>query len=61
MFATFFVTTNTNMGVKWFSRLYLYTFISLFTYIVLSLFISIIMDAYEVIKVSLIRVAHVTE
>uniref|UniRef100_S4PSA5 Mucolipin-3 n=2 Tax=Pararge aegeria TaxID=116150 RepID=S4PSA5_9NEOP len=34
----------------WFSRVYLYSFISLYIYVVLSLFISVIMDAYDTIK-----------
>lgn len=34
----------------WFSRFYLYSFISLYIYVVLSLFISVIMDAYDTIK-----------
>uniref|UniRef100_A0A5S6QE51 PKD_channel domain-containing protein n=1 Tax=Trichuris muris TaxID=70415 RepID=A0A5S6QE51_TRIMR len=52
MFATFTTTSDQNVAVSWFTRIYLYIFITLFTYVVLSLFISIIMDAYDVIKVS---------
>ncbi|KFD60672.1 hypothetical protein M514_05378 [Trichuris suis] len=51
MFATFSTTSDQNVAVSWFTRIYLYIFISLFTYVVLSLFIAIIMDAYDVIKV----------
>lgn len=36
--------------IWWFSRIYLYTFISLFIYVVLSLCISIIMDSYDIVK-----------
>jgi hypothetical protein len=39
----------------WYSRIYLYSFISLYIYVVLSLFISVIMDAYETIKVNSLR------
>ncbi|KAK4300406.1 hypothetical protein Pmani_027392 [Petrolisthes manimaculis] len=50
MFATFSSTSGKDPVVWWFSRIYLYTFISLFIYVILSLFIAIIMDAYETIK-----------
>ena len=50
MFATFSSTAGNDPVVWWFSRLYLYSFISLFIYVILSLFIAIIMDAYETIK-----------
>ncbi|XP_069169332.1 mucolipin-3-like [Procambarus clarkii] len=50
MFATFSSTSGKDPVVWWFSRLYLYSFISLFIYVILSLFIAIIMDAYETIK-----------
>ncbi|KAG8234256.1 hypothetical protein J437_LFUL016016 [Ladona fulva] len=50
MFATFFVMSKKSSMLWWYSRLYLYSFISLFIYVVLSLFISVIMDAYETIK-----------
>ena len=36
--------------IWWFSRIYLYLFVSLFIYVVLSLFVAIIMDSYETIK-----------
>lgn len=52
MFATFSSTSGKDPVVWWFSRIYLYSFISLFIYVILSLFIAIIMDAYETIKVS---------
>ncbi|KAK9497426.1 hypothetical protein O3M35_004136 [Rhynocoris fuscipes] len=50
MFATFSIMTVKSSVLWWYSRIYLYTFISLYIYVVLSLFISIIMDAYETIK-----------
>ncbi|XP_071536411.1 mucolipin-3-like isoform X3 [Panulirus ornatus] len=50
MFATFSSTSGKDPLVWWFSRIYLYSFISLFIYVILSLFIAIIMDAYETIK-----------
>lgn len=51
MFATFSITTTTKSPMLWwFSRIYLYSFISLFIYVVLSLFIAVIMDAYDTIK-----------
>ena len=50
MFETF-ALLRSNIGVVWwFSRIYLYLFVSLFIYVVLSLFIALIMDAYEIIK-----------
>ena len=51
MFATFAGMSERSMLVWWFSRIYLYSFISLFIYVVLSLFIALIMDTYETIKV----------
>ncbi|MPC57851.1 Mucolipin-3 [Portunus trituberculatus] len=56
MFATFSSTSGKDPVVWWFSRIYLYSFISLFIYVILSLFIAIIMDAYETIKVSTVMV-----
>lgn len=53
MFATFAGMSERSALVWWFSRLYLYSFISLFIYVVLSLFIALIMDTYETIKVNL--------
>lgn len=51
MFATFeALDPKAPRSIWWFSRLYLYIFISLFIYIILSLAISIIMDAYDTIK-----------
>lgn len=51
MFATFeALDPKAPASIWWFSRLYLYVFISLFIYIILSLAISIIMDAYDTIK-----------
>ncbi|XP_046652734.1 mucolipin-3-like [Daphnia pulicaria] len=50
MFATFAGMSERSALVWWFSRLYLYSFISLFIYVVLSLFIALIMDTYETIK-----------
>ncbi|XP_001606145.2 mucolipin-3 [Nasonia vitripennis] len=51
MFATFSITSFKSPMLWWYSRIYLYTFISLYIYVVLSLFISVIMDAYDTIKV----------
>lgn len=54
MFATFAGMSERSSLVWWFSRLYLYSFISLFIYVVLSLFIALIMDTYETIKVRVV-------
>ncbi|GBO39724.1 Mucolipin-3, partial [Araneus ventricosus] len=50
LFATFAITNTNNDLIWWFSRIYLYTFISMFIYVVISLFISVIMDSYETVK-----------
>lgn len=50
MFATFATMSSKSDILWWFSRTYLYSFISLYIYVVLSLFISVIMDAYDTIK-----------
>nr|CAD7410077.1 unnamed protein product [Timema poppensis] len=50
MFATFSIMSFKSPMLWWYSRIYLYCFISLYIYVVLSLFISVIMDAYETIK-----------
>ncbi|XP_053212486.1 mucolipin-3-like [Panonychus citri] len=50
MYATFATLATKDPVIWWFSRIYLYSFISLFIYVVLSLFISIIMDAWDIIK-----------
>lgn len=50
MFATFSIMSSKSPLIWWFSRIYLYSFISLYIYVVLSLFISVIMDAYDTIK-----------
>lgn len=50
MFATFSIMSNKSSMLWWYSRIYLYSFISLYIYIILSLFISVIMDAYDTIK-----------
>ncbi|XP_071117775.1 mucolipin-3-like [Haliotis cracherodii] len=50
MFVTFSATETESDLIWYFSRTYLYVFISLFIYIVLSLFIAVIMDTYETIK-----------
>jgi hypothetical protein len=52
MFVTFSATLTQNNMVWYFSRIYLYIFVSLFIYCVLSLFIAVIMDVYETLKVS---------
>lgn len=51
MFATFAQLKDKNALVWFFSRAYLYSFISLFIYMVLSLFIALITDSYETVKV----------
>lgn len=50
MFETFALLRSNIGPIWWFSRAYLYLFVSLFIYVVLSLFIALIMDAYEMIK-----------
>lgn len=50
MFATFSTMSSKSKLLWWYSRIYLYTFISLYIYVILSLFISVIMDAYDTIK-----------
>ncbi|XP_054719335.1 mucolipin-3-like [Uloborus diversus] len=50
LFATFAITNTNNDLIWWFSRIYLYVFISMFIYVVISLFISVIMDSYETVK-----------
>ncbi|KAL5017324.1 hypothetical protein ScPMuIL_006913 [Solemya velum] len=50
MFVTFSATMTKNSLVWYYSRIYLYVFISLFIYVVLSLFIAVIMDTYETLK-----------
>lgn len=50
MFATFSIMSLKSPMLWWYSRIYLYSFISLYIYVVLSLFISVIMDAYDTIK-----------
>lgn len=51
MFATFAQLKDKNALVWFFSRAYLYSFISVFIYMVLSLFIALITDSYETVKV----------
>ncbi|XP_056893106.1 mucolipin-2 isoform X1 [Takifugu flavidus] len=50
MFATFAQLKAKNTLVWFFSRAYLYSFISMFIYMVLSLFIALITDSYETVK-----------
>ncbi|XP_041359222.1 mucolipin-3-like isoform X2 [Gigantopelta aegis] len=50
MFVTFSATVTDSQVIWYFSRTYLYIFISLFIYVVLSLFIALIMDTYETLK-----------
>lgn len=61
MFATFAGMSERSALVWWFSRLYLYSFISLFIYVVLSLFIALIMDTYETIKVNWKRIVFLVK
>jgi hypothetical protein len=53
MYATFSIMSFKSPMLWWYSRVYLYCFISLYIYVVISLFISVIMDAYDTIKVKL--------
>ena len=46
---------DVNTVMWWYSRAYLYIFVSLFIYVILSVFISVIMDTYENIKVCLTK------
>lgn len=50
MFATFTIISFHSPLLWWYSRIYLYSFISLYIYVVLSLFIAVITDAYDTIK-----------
>lgn len=50
MYVTFSATVTDNQLIWYFSRAYLYIFVSLFIYCVLSLFIAVIMDVYETLK-----------
>ncbi|ELU05297.1 hypothetical protein CAPTEDRAFT_136028 [Capitella teleta] len=50
LYVTFATIPNTGSYVWWYSRVFLYVFISFFIYVVLSVFISVIMDTYETIK-----------
>ena len=43
--------SDVNGVMWWYSRAYLYVFVSLFIYVILSVFISVIMDTYETLKV----------
>jgi len=53
IFTTFATMNDVNSVMWWYSRIYLYVFISLFIYVILSVFISVIMDTYETLKVLL--------
>ncbi|XP_015786088.1 mucolipin-3 [Tetranychus urticae] len=50
LYATFATLDSADPAIWWFSRIFIYSFISLFTYVVLNLFISIVMDAWDIIK-----------
>lgn len=50
IFTTFATMSNVNDLMWWYSRIYLYFFVSLFIYVILSVFISVIMDTYETLK-----------
>jgi len=56
MYATFSIMSFKSPMLWWYSRIYLYSFISLYIYVVINLFISILVDAYETIKVNKIMV-----
>jgi hypothetical protein len=51
MYATFSIMSFKSPMLWWYSRIYLYSFISLYIYVVINVFISILADAYETIKV----------
>lgn len=51
MYATFAQLKDKNSLVWYFSRAYLYSFISMFIYMVLSLFIALITGSYEMVTV----------
>ncbi|KAF5279758.1 hypothetical protein FQA39_LY05448 [Lamprigera yunnana] len=51
MFATFSIMESKSTMLWWYSRIYLYCFISVYIYVILSLFIAVIMDAYDTIKI----------
>ncbi|KAJ8305457.1 hypothetical protein KUTeg_016002 [Tegillarca granosa] len=50
MFVTFSATVTKNPMIWYYSRIFLYLFISLFIYAVLNLFMAVIIDTYETIK-----------
>ncbi|KAL3868784.1 hypothetical protein ACJMK2_041545 [Sinanodonta woodiana] len=50
MFVTFSATVTNNDFIWYYSRIYLYLFISLFIYAVLNLFMALVMETYETIK-----------
>ncbi|CAG0921903.1 unnamed protein product [Notodromas monacha] len=50
MFATFKSLATESPLLWWYTRIYLYSFITLFIYAILSLFTAIILDTYETIK-----------
>jgi mucolipin len=52
MFATFRSLATESPLLWWYTRIYLYSFITLFIYAILSLFTAIILDTYETIKVN---------
>ena len=51
MYNTFEAISVENVYAWWYSRMYLYIFISFFMYVVVNVFLSVIMDTYETIKV----------
>lgn len=50
MFATYAILSTKSKMIWFFSRIYLYSFISLFIYVILNLFITVINGVYEAIK-----------
>ncbi|KAK7101277.1 hypothetical protein V1264_024079 [Littorina saxatilis] len=50
MFGTFAATESEDIGLWFFSRIYLYSFISLFVFCVLSLFISLFTETYDTLQ-----------
>lgn len=52
MFDTFMEISHSSLGIRIFSKIYLYTFVSLFIFIVLSVFITLISNTYDMVNVS---------
>jgi len=59
IFTTFAAMVDVNPVMWWYSRAYLYIFVSLFIYVILSVFIAVIMDTYENLKACIYK-WHIT-